>query len=415
MALTKKQLLLVILIYRMLKRRRQARTIQRQEWVNDLFRRRQQRGFFNNLIPELLHNERYNLKKFLRIDEPTFKHLVDLLKPRLQKFNPFRLPLTPQEKIAVTLRYLATGETYESLQFGFRMAANTICKVIPETCDAIIGLLGPIYLKTPNSAEEWNQIAEDFSICWNFPNCIGAIDGKHIAIKKPKHSGTDYYNYKGFYSIVLLGVVDANLKFIRAEVSINGRISDGGVWNRSEFKDAIENNRLEIPATKNEFPMLFVADDAFPLKPYLTKPYRAKNLSKEQLIFNYRLSRSRRVVENAFGILASRFQVLAKPMLIEPRHVKKVVLACCILHNLLRSQSSTARSYILNHVDDENVNTGQICEGSWRSEIINQLTGLEVNRTGNRAANEAYQIRERLCEYFNTNGAVPFQYNIFNN
>ena len=174
------------------------------------------------------------------MDEPTFRHLTTLLKPTLQKFSPFRTPLSTEEKLAVTLRYLATGEIFKSLQYSFLIASNTLSLVIPEVCDAIISVLGPIYMKTPTTAEEWHWIADAFESSWQFPNCLGAIYGKHINIKKPAHSGTDYYNYKGFCSIVLLGVVDADYKFIRTEVGINGRISDGGVWARSDFKEAIE-------------------------------------------------------------------------------------------------------------------------------------------------------------------------------
>lgn len=392
-------------------KRAKARVIKRQELINRLFLRREGYGHYHCLIPQLLSNERFNLKKFLRIDEPTFAELVKMLKPSLQKFSTFRTPLSTEEKLAVTFRYMATGETYESLQFGFLIAANTISKIIPEVCDAIINVLGPVYMSTPTTANEWINIAEGFEKSWNFPNCIGSIDGKHIAIKKPKHSGTDYYNYKGFYSIVLLGIVDADYKFIRAEVGINGRFSDGGVWNRSNFNEAIENGKLDIPTTNNGFPMVFVGDDAFPLKSNLMKPYRARGLSRKQLIFNYRLSRARRVVVNAFGILAARFRVLSNVMLLDPKNVKKVVLSCCIMHNILRTHSTTASNYILNHVDFENVNNGQIVQGNWRFERIEMLP-LESSRS-NRAASEAIRLRDTLCNHFNTIGAVPFQNNIF--
>lgn len=181
---------------------------------------------------------------------------------------------------------------------------------------------------------------------------------------------------------------------------------------RSEFKAAIEDGRLQIPEKRNNFFMVFVADDAFPMKRYLLKPYRARDLSKEQLIFNYRLSRARRVVENAFGILAMRFRVLLNSMMLEPVNVKKVVMACCILHNILRRNASTARSYILTDVDSENVNTGELIEGNWRSRP-NQMTELEESRINNRSTNEAINIRTNLTNFFNNEGAVPFQYNIF--
>lgn len=85
---------------------------------------------------------------------------------------------------------------------------------------------------------------------------------------------------------------------------------------------------------------MIVADDAFPLKEYIQKPYSQIGLTKEKRIFNYRLSRARRIVENAFGILANHFQVFMTPMRLSPEKAEIVVLACCSLHNMLRSSSS---------------------------------------------------------------------------
>lgn len=84
-------------------------------------------------------------------------------------------------------------------------------------------------LQFPSTSEDWNHIANNFGLKYQFWNCLGAIDGKHIAIIKPKHSGTTCFNYKGFFSIVLLAIVNTNKEFIMVDVGINGRISDGGV------------------------------------------------------------------------------------------------------------------------------------------------------------------------------------------
>lgn len=159
--------------------------------------------------------------------------------------------------------------------------------------------------------------------------------------------------------------------------------------------------------------MVFVADDAFPLKTYLMKPHRSRDLSKEEHIYNYRLSRARRVVENAFGILAARFLVLSNTMLLDPKNAKKVTLACCILHNVLRSQSTTSKNYISNHVDSENLNTGEVVMGNWRSESVEMLP-LETGKAHNRSSNDATRVRDSLQIYFNTIRSVLFQNNIFN-
>ena len=150
------------------------------------------------------------------------------------------------------------------------------------------------------------------------------MDGKHIAIKQPKNSGSYYFNYKGTFSIVLLALVDADYKFIYVDVGCNGRISDGGVYRNSSLSQAIDRNLLRIPPARvlddarTTLPYVIVADDAFALKTNLMKPYPFRGLSREHRIFNYRLSRERRIVENAFGILANRFRVFLSPMLLSP-------------------------------------------------------------------------------------------------
>ena len=80
--------------------------------------------------------------------------------------------------------------------------------------------------------------------------CLGAMDGKHVEIVPPPGSGSQFYNYKGDFSIVLLALVDADLKFRFVDVGTNGRISDGGVWSKSALKKAIEVNTLNIPDTQ---------------------------------------------------------------------------------------------------------------------------------------------------------------------
>ena len=78
--------------------------------------------------------------------------------------------------------------------------------------------------------EELELIAEKTKERWQFPNCIGAIDGKHIAIRHPKSSGSEFYNYKGFFSIVLMAIVDYDYEFLFCDVGCQGRISNGGVF-----------------------------------------------------------------------------------------------------------------------------------------------------------------------------------------
>lgn len=87
----------------------------------------------------------------------------------------------------------------------------------------------------PTNEEEWKIVADGFEKNCHFPNCLGAVDGKHVQIEKPANSGSFYYNYKHTFSVVLMAVVNSNYEFIMADVGTNGRISDGGVFSNSSF------------------------------------------------------------------------------------------------------------------------------------------------------------------------------------
>ena len=96
------------------------------------------------------------------------------------------------------------------------------------------------YLKPPSSNEEWKKISNGFCQAWNLPHCVGAIDGKHIVMQAPANSGSQYYNYKGSHSIVLLAVCDANYCFTLLDLGKYGRQSDGGVFSNSLLGTAME-------------------------------------------------------------------------------------------------------------------------------------------------------------------------------
>ena len=100
----------------------------------------------------------------------------------------------------------------------------------------------------PSDPEDWKKIEERFRNRWNVSHEVGALDGKHIAIKKPTKSGSDYYNYKGYFSVVLLALVDADYKFLWVNTGSNGSSSNAQIFNRSKLKRRIENGALGLLA-----------------------------------------------------------------------------------------------------------------------------------------------------------------------
>ncbi|XP_054720872.1 uncharacterized protein LOC129230496 [Uloborus diversus] len=305
------------------------------------------------------------------MDTDAFEYLLVKVEPLIVKENTVMREAIPAgEILAITLRYLATGETQSSIAFNFRVAQNTISGIIPVVCKAITQVLKE-EMRVPKTREEWLKISEEFFMQWNFPNCIGALDGKHIKIAPPPNSGSTYWNYKHFNSIVLLALIDANMKFLFVDVGTNGRISDGGVYNKCTLKKYIEGHKLNIPAgqflpsTNVPAPFVIVADDAFPFEENILKPYKGTPLTEEMIIFNYRLSRARRVTENAFGILANRFRVSQSEILTLPVKAISIVMAACSLHNFLRSRCLELYSP-LPSLDREEVVIKKIFKGSWR-------------------------------------------------
>jgi hypothetical protein len=144
-----------------------------------------------------------------------------------------------------------------------------------SSCQAVFDVMKDEFL------EEWLAIAAGFEDVWQLPRCVGADDGKHFCILHPRNSGSVFYNYKGYHSIVLMAVVDANYNFIFADVGCQGRISDSGVMRNTLFWSKLVNGKpkpkplpsspsLFHPDSNSPIPYFFVGHDAFPLE---TKTY----------------------------------------------------------------------------------------------------------------------------------------------
>ncbi|XP_031329190.1 uncharacterized protein LOC116160192 [Photinus pyralis] len=293
----------------------------------------------------------------------------------------------------------------------FRVSKQLISRIIPEVCAAIMKALAS-YVRMPETEAEWLQTCEEFETLWNFPQCIGSIVGKHVVLQCPKKTGSDFFNYKSFFSIVLFALVDANYNFLY--VGVQGRISDGGIFKNTELYERLQNNALNLPLPKplpgreKAIPYVILGDEAFALADNLMKPYSGiYEKGSIQRIFNYRLSRARRVVENAFGILASVFRVLRKPMLLEPHKAELVVMTCIYLHNFLRKSKSSANIYCAQGALDSEVE-GKVIPGAWRNDT-EMLSLINIKKVPRKSAKIPQEIREEFAAYFSSNGAIPWQ------
>ncbi|KZS06799.1 Uncharacterized protein APZ42_029622 [Daphnia magna] len=218
----------------------------------------------------------------------------------------FRKCIPLGARLAMSLRYFATGDSLQSIAFGFRCGKSTASEIVIEMAKTIFTVLSPEFLRVPTTSE-WKEIASDFFIRWNFANCCGAIDGQHVSIRCPGNSGSVYYNYKGFFSIVLMAMCDAKYRFTLYDIGAYGR----------------------------------------------------------------ELSRARRIIENAFGIMSARFQLFLKSISADPKNVNHFVKAGLALHNFLITQD---KNYSDADFADHYLHNGVVQPGQWRQELKKRTT-----------------------------------------
>lgn len=265
---------------------------------------------------------------------------------------------------------------------------------------AIWDVLHPEYMALPTQ-ERWKLIAERFFELWNLPNCLGSIDGKHIRIQKLPSTGSENFNYKSFHSLILLACGDADGIFTTVEVGFCGRNSDGGVFQASKLGECLRKGRLNIPSdsvlphSATNFPFYFVADEAFPLQRNLMRPYPQRSLTNTKRVFNYRLSRGRRTIECAFGMMVQKFQVLKSAIQCKSEHkIIHIIKACCVLHNFIRKREG--RAYQLSADSEVNITA--------RPARIRE-------EKPPRRANAAQILRTKLANYFISEaGSLPWQW-----
>lgn len=369
-------------------------------WMHPMNKRRESDGEYVTVcLPLRQYPDKFF--KYHRMSVSTYDYILENIKGDITKWSN-RPSISPGERLAVTLRYLSTGMSFQAIAQSFMMDGYTVGKIVRETCEKIYEKMSCKHLRVP-SKEEFLVIAENYEKMWNFPNCLGSLDGKHIRIRCPKQSGSMYFNYKLFYSIVLQAVADAHCRFLFIDVGAYGKQSDGGVFAASSLSKFVSDERnfpqdRVIEGLNVPMPYCFLCDDAYPLKPNLMKPFSGMGLNPLQDIYNGRLSRARRCVECAFGILVNKWRVLLKSIETTDEHAAENIVKCAtVLHNVV--------------IDEEGID--QTLMTSVREKVMNRESrerSLQTGRRYNRSSHSAVLTRNLWMKYFNSDaGAVAWQ------
>ncbi|XP_046987885.1 protein ALP1-like [Schistocerca americana] len=186
------------------------------------------------------------------------------------------------------------------LHFQYRIGVSTISYIIRDICSAIWRKMKSKCF--PDLSKDlWLTSAEGFHKRANFPHCVGAVDGKRIRIVKPTSSGSLYYHYKNYFSILLLAVCDSTYKFLFIDVGACGKSSDSTVFRNTVLNNKLQDGTLDLPAPKQlslsferPMPFMLVGDEGFGLSKFILRPYGGKYLDNKKHVVNYRLCRARR-------------------------------------------------------------------------------------------------------------------------
>ncbi|XP_053875501.1 uncharacterized protein LOC128832278 [Malaclemys terrapin pileata] len=258
----------------------------------------------------------------------TSMELCALLSPALKYQNTrMRAALTVEKRVAMTLWKLATPDSYRLVGNQFGVVKSTVGAAVIQVANAIKDLLISKLVTLGNV-----QVIVDGFAAMGFPNCGGAIDGTHIPILSPEHQATEYINRKGYFSMLLQALVDHKGHFTNINVGWPGKVHDARIFRNSGLFQKLQEGTFfldqKITVGDVKMPIVILGDPAYPLMPWLMKPYTG-SLDSSQDLFNYRLSKCQMVVECAFGRFKSALAQFTESD--RPQRSQYSNCYCCLL------------------------------------------------------------------------------------
>lgn len=275
----------------------------------------------------------------------------------------------------IFLWYIANTEPLRTLGDRFNVSISSIFRVIRRVVEWLLSSLDE-EIKWPEGNDAI-VISHKFEAKRGIKKCIGAIDCTHIAIRQPVDHPRDYCNRKRFFSVVLQGVVDAEMKFTNIYCGEPGSLHDARVLRRSLLYDTAQNDM------ENIFPneTCIIGDSAYPLLPWLVPPFRDNGHSTvQQSEFNFLHSSTRMPIERAFGYLKGCFRRLRFLELLDIQFIPKLITAACIMHNIAIKENDENEFFA--DINDVSVNNADI--------------NYEINDFRNRNRNEIIDRRMKM-------------------
>jgi hypothetical protein len=328
------------------------------------------------------------------MSKPGFTKLCNLLKPFIErKVTNMRTPISVEKQLAITLYYLSDEGRYRKVANAFGISRSSVSLIIRRVCYVRTHDLGPnLYIKLPQSEEEVKTLSSKFYVKHGFPQCLGAIDGTHIFIKRPGDSPTDYLNRKNRYSLNVQAVCDYRYCFTDVVVKWPGSVHDARMFSNSKINHLFRQNENfkcleQIVDDEDPVPVCILDDPAYPLLPFLMKDFPGGGNTVQQQYFGWRLSSARMVIECAFGRLKARFGILRREMDINIADLPYVIYACFVLHNYCELEREP--------LTDEDIARAVEYEREFQPPIVDNRYSL-----GNNDEAGGQKVRSIFVKYF---------------
>lgn len=313
-------------------------------------------GFWEEVVPTI---DEQDFTAHFRVDREIFSYLVSELYDKLYREDTkFREAVPVDKQVAIGLKTLATTSDYRTLAKLFGVGKTTVHDIFKRFLNAASEILVPKHIVWP-SGDDYYEKALEFEEMWDFPMAFGAIGGCHFEVTVPEEFKTDFCNFKGWYSVIAIVVADANCKAFYVQSGIPGSCSASEALKKTNMYQKLEKGD-DIPLISKtingvEIPLVLLGDSSFQPSRWLLKPYiNHHNLTDAETVFNHRLSRARRVVENLFGRLKCRWRRTLKCIECKLQDVPLIIDVSVALHNICEGANF--------HIDDcpENIECRQL-------------------------------------------------------
>ncbi len=353
-------------------------------------------GWFNNVWTRYSEDR---FKKLFRISKTTFVYILDAVRPGLVRQTLCEEPISPEERLGIALYRLSRGDYLQTISEMTGRGTSTVRVLTQDVCALIKSQFWGKHVKFPRTEEEMLKCMNLMEELWQSTRAFAAVDGCHIAVKCPPggaEARREYYNFKNFYSIVMMGMLDAKYRFVWASVGLPGSVHDATILQSSAMYRKLKDGDI-LPEIFKEFegekiPPIILGDSAFPHHTWLQKPYSHAVLTEKESYFNYRLSRGQMVTECAYGQLKGRWRMLYRKSECTPDTMKDIVLACIVLHNICIDKDDSLPAVFNLCFDKDGVMLNQ----KRRREKLVMMNGHAVADNGKGAE----KVREALKNKF---------------